>query len=133
MKQLIQKIYTNSLLRFLFVGGLGLCTDACTLYALRGVIGLIPAKIISYLIAYSVTWILNRIFTFHSNNPRRVQEWFKYTILYSLTGVLHVMLFALLVKNNSYLHNYPIIALLITAALMSVINFAMSKKVVFVS
>lgn len=129
--QIMRFIYHNSLLRFLFVGGIGLCTDACALYSFRGLIGLIPAKIVSYLIAYTVTWILNRIFTFHSKNPRRVQEWFIYTIIYSLTGVFHVMLFAYLVHHHMILNKYPIVALLITAAIISIINFLMSKKIVF--
>lgn len=130
LKDLILYFYRNSFIRFLGVGTLGLLTDASMLMLLHPHIGLIPAKIVSYLIAYTVTWICNRNFTFHSQN-RLMKEWVKYTIIYSATGALHVLLFAMLVYQFSFLHQHVMLALLITAGVIAVINFGISKYFVF--
>ncbi len=82
IKKLILFVYRYSLIRFLSIGVIGLLIDMTFLYLFRPKMGLIPAKILSYLIAVTITWFLNRYFTFRSQDSRRVQEWMRYAFIY---------------------------------------------------
>src|SRR6478609_10370442 len=50
--------------RFCVVGTLGFLADVAVLYALVGWLGWYGARVISFLVAVTVTWALNRRFTF---------------------------------------------------------------------
>ncbi len=131
IRNLIRTFYYHPVIRFLTVGVIGLMCDATVLYALRHAIGLIPAKIVSYIVAFTVTWLLNRIFTFRSQDPKHLQEWLRCACIYVVTGVIHVLIFAFLIGRYTLMYHHPIIALLITAAIIAVFNYLALKYFVF--
>ncbi len=104
IKNIIRDIKSSALVRFLLVGCLGLASDISLLYALRHVLGLVFAKAVSYLIALTVTWILNRYFTFRSQDSHAIKEYGRYACIYLCTGVIHVSMFAYLVHRFIYFH-----------------------------
>lgn len=131
--RLIRYLYYHSFIRFLTVGVIALASDAATLYALRGEMGLIPAKIVSYMVALTVGWLLNRYFTFKSSDSKAFHEWLRYGVIYIGTGVIHVSIFALLTYHSLHLYHHPIFALLITAGIVAVINYFLSKRFAFIA
>lgn len=131
IKKTFRFVYQYSLIRFLSIGVIGLLVDMTFLYALRHEMGLIPAKIVSYVIAFTTTWVLNRSFTFRSQDPRRMQEWMRYAVIYIITGCIHVLTFTYLVYHYPFLHLHPAGALLITAGIIAFINFGFSKYFAF--
>ncbi|CAN5276392.1 hypothetical protein BH10PSE19_BH10PSE19_17170 [soil metagenome] len=130
-KFIFQRLYESAFIRFGVIGAIGFFSDVCALYALRHILPLISAKIISYIVAFSVTWILNRYFTFRSRDPQRLQQWLKYVALYVVTGCLNVGMFGLLVQQFPYLYQHPIFAMIITSIAMMMINFTVSRGFVF--
>ncbi len=114
-------------MRFLTVGTVGITVSFVFLYALRGFIGLIPAKIVSYVIAFSVNWALNRSFTFHSENPRKFEEYIKYAFVYIGTGCVDILLFIYLVYHYPILYKHPGGALIIAAAVVAILNYLLAK------
>jgi putative flippase GtrA len=129
--KILINIYRSEIIRFLIVGGAGLLTNICVLYGLRHEIGLMPAVIISYFVAFSVTWLLNRILTFRSKNSRRTQEWLKYTLIYSATGALQLLSVTWMVHKFLLLQKHPVGAVLIAAGFVAAINFMVSKFYIF--
>lgn len=129
--QAITKLFQFSLVRFLLVGGVGLSLNVCLVYTLRDYIGLVPSRMVSYVAAFTVTWFLNRWFTFHSNDPKKMRQWSRYASIYVGTGVLHIASFAFLVNQFVFLNRNPIWAILIAAALIAFINFSLSRRFAF--
>jgi putative flippase GtrA len=131
LKKIFLLPFNSTLIRFLFIGLIGLSVDTISLLALRHFMHLMLAKIISYIIAFSVTWVFNRNFTFRSKNPKRIQEWTRYAFIYAVTGVLHVLLFAALVYAFPYLYQKPAAAVIITAIIIAFVNFVLVKRIAF--
>src|SRR4051812_22869848 len=73
-------------LMFGSVGTVGFLADTATVYALRHSLGLYGAGAVAYGIAASVTWILNRVWTFRGKGigPAHYQ-WAKF-LLVNLAG-----------------------------------------------
>lgn len=132
MIKLLQTVYHNTFFRFIFVGGLGFLTNASILYFLKAEINLIAANTIAYFIAVTVTWVLNRLLTFHSHDPGRSQEWLRYVVIYIITGGLQVLIFTLLTEENKTLYLHPLYALIITAIVIALINYNFSKRFAFI-
>ena len=101
------------------------------LYLFRHEMGLIPEKILSYVIAVTTTWFLNRCFTFHSQDSRRVQEWMRYAFIDGITDFIHVLIFTALAYGYPVFQTHPIFALIITAIVIAFINFAFTKYFAF--
>lgn len=125
------RFYHSTFVRFGIIGALGFAADAIALYALRADLGLMTAKVVSYIIAVTVTWVLNRTFTFQSHDPKRMQQWLKYAVVYCATGGLHLIVFAYLINRYTIMHDQPIYALFITAAINALINFFVVQRVAF--
>lgn len=127
----VQRIFNLTFMRFALVGVTGLSLNICVVYLLRGYIGLVPSRIFSYGVAVTMTWLLNRCFTFRSRDPKKFHQWSRYLLVYLFTGIGHVVLFALLVKQYLFFSEHPIIPIVMIAALLAVVNFSFSKRLVF--
>ncbi len=90
IKRFLMYLYQYRFIRFAFIGGIGFIVNVCILYALRHEIGLMPARVVSYVMAVSTTWFLNRCFTFNSENPRYFREWLKYLMIYIVSGCINI-------------------------------------------
>ena len=79
------------LLRFAIGGTLGYVADAGTLEALVRLAGLGPylARVISFLVAASVTWWFNRRFTFEVRHASSAGEWGRYVALMLLGAAVN--------------------------------------------
>lgn len=66
-------------LRFGTVGTIGFVIDTAVVYSLRGVLGLYGAGMVSYLVAASANWALNRAWTFrgHHTGPAH-RQWMRF-------------------------------------------------------
>ena len=62
-------------LMFGTVGTVGFLVDTAVVYAMRHELGLYAAGLVSYLVATSITWVLNRTWTFrgHGGGPAHHQ------------------------------------------------------------
>lgn len=123
----------HRLVRFTIVGGLGFVIEAAllTYFATVPAIGSVKGRTISFPLAVATTWWLNRTLTFQSrNNPR--QESFRYFLVQTLGAVANLGVFLTLVTIFPVLHPIPVIPLFIAAIFGLLVNFALSKKFVFV-
>ena len=77
-------------LRFGVVGVIGFVVDAGTLAILLNLglgLGLYGGRVVSFLLAMTVTWALNRRFTFRDDNPEKAKQWARFAVVATLGGL----------------------------------------------
>ena len=97
-----------------------------------GGLSVIPARLLSFSIALTVTWLLNRLVTFrHGASPRKLREWQRYVVVNGAGGALNLGIFFWMTQVLSGLAAQPLPAL-VTASLVALLfNYAGSRLLVF--
>lgn len=120
-------------LRFCAVGTLGFVTDFAVLYAVVKCLGVGPlaGRIISFLVAATVTWKVNRHFTFGSQGRGSAREWLQYIVFTGFGGCINVGIYQLWIActDHSTLNLFLAVAAGSGTALL--FNFTISKRAVF--
>lgn len=119
--------------RFSLVGGLGFVVDAGLLALFTKVMGLNPFgwRLVSFLAAATVTWILHRTYTFAATGLPWRSQWLKFILFNGLGALLNfAVYFALLLYGLAPL-NDPLVAVTISAIIAWIFNFIVSKYLVF--
>jgi len=119
---------------FWLIGLVGFAVDAAILYSLRLFFDtdLFIARFFSLGIAMTVSWYLNRKLTFARQSTRSAtREWFYYLMVNSIGAIINYSLFIWLVMNYDYLAEYLMIPLAIASGIAAVVNFLLSKYVIF--
>jgi len=119
---------------FVFVGGTGFICDLIILQSLLYFVSMdsIKARFISFSIAITVTWVLNRNITFKSTkSTNKATEWLKYAIANGLGGGINLLIYILLVSSEINYFSSPLIALSIASAVALIFNFFSNKIFVF--
>jgi len=132
-RKLAASLLRHRFVRFTIVGGVGFVIEAALLtwFATIPGLGAVKGRAISFPVAVVTTWWLNRTLTFQSkNNPHR--ESFRYFLVQSLGAVANLGVFAVLVSTLPGLRSMPVVPLFIAAIFGLFVNFALSKKYVFV-
>lgn len=115
------------------VGVVGFVFDAGVLYALKGEIGIYPAKLVSFVVAVIVTWLLNRWLTF-KDRPSGMnlrQEFTQYFMLMIAGGVVNYLAFWLSTRYSPTIMAFPIIGVAIGSLCGMVFNYTSAKLLVF--
>lgn len=126
-----------SLLRFGVVGALGFAIDGGVMQLLSSLAAISPlaARAVSFPLALSVTWILNRTWTFETGRLRPPAAQYKRYIAVQVAGLLiNYAAFAVLVTLGPPVGvqpMFPLLALAIGAALSLVLTYSLSRTLVF--
>ena len=115
------------------VGTLGFLADTAVVYALRGALGLYGARAVSFLVAVTLTWALNRSWTFRGARPRGslAQQWALFVAANSSGAALNIATYVVLVAAVPYCAANPVVAVGAGAVAGMFVNFALSRRVVF--
>lgn len=126
-------ILTSSLLRFTAVGGIGFCVDAGVLTVLmKAGWGIIPSRSVSFLLAASVTWLMNKIWTFRGSGKRGARREYALYLAAQLVGAgINLGVFFVLIFLSPGLREFPVIPLAVGAIVSLGFNFIISKRWVF--
>lgn len=119
-------------LKFGVVGTVGFVFDTTTVYALRGSLGIYAAGMLAYFVAATVTWALNRVWTFRGRGGGPMhREWATF-LLANLTGfVLNRGTFVALVAFVPLCAAQPVLAVAAGAVAGMFLNFGLSRNLVF--
>ena len=118
--------------RFAVVGALGFVVDSATLYAgLALGLTLYSGRIVSYLVAATFNWYLNRRVTFVSTDHRYVREWARYLLANAVGGGVNLGVYALLVATLPLVARMPVLGVAAGSVAGLVFNFVLSWAVVF--
>ncbi|MGH8564899.1 MAG: GtrA family protein [Gammaproteobacteria bacterium] len=121
-------------LRFGLVGTAGFVVDAAALTAAMAWLGLGPygARVVSYLAAATVTWAMNRRFTFAGADPRHpAAQWRRFVAANSVGALVNYGTYAALLAFVPLVAARPVLGVAAGSVAGLVFNFTISKLWVF--
>lgn len=130
----IQTAILGQFLRFCVVGVVGFVADAGSLQLLVkwSDMGLYSGRIISYLIAASITWALNRRYTFQvKTNNTKGKEWSVYVVANGFGAMVNYGCYALTVSLFALTQEMPVIGVAIGSIAGLGFNFITNRYYVF--
>lgn len=92
---------TQRMLRFIVVGSIGFAVDATILLALTVLAGWQPleARVVSFMVAVTVTWLINRHVTFADRRALRANastnEYMRYVLTQSVGAAINLTVFGI--------------------------------------
>jgi putative flippase GtrA len=130
------KLAQSQFLRFCAVGTVGFVVDAGLLYALMRGAGADPysGRVASFLVAASVTWALNRSFTFRAVAGTRAnlrRQWSEYVTLTAVGAGINYGVYVLCLLNSPSMRAVPTLAVAVGAVVALAFNYLASKYLVF--
>lgn len=123
--------------RFLAVGALGFIVDFSVLYLLVNFVGLNPlaGRLLSFVVAATVTWKANRHFTFANANTtlrgEAARQWLRYLSTTAIGGAINIGLYHLWLKLTDHGALNLFLGVVAGSACALLVNFLLSKYVVF--
>jgi len=120
-------------LRFGTVGGIGFVVDTAVLYgALALGAGLYLGRAISYVMAASTTWALNRAWTFRGRGSGPAgQQWALFVVVNLGGFVLNYGTYAVLVTYVPLVAAHPVLGVAAGSVAGMFSNFFLSRRLVF--
>jgi putative flippase GtrA len=135
VRQFASHARISTLVQFLMfgsVGTVGFLVDTATVYALRRALGLYGAGIAAYVVAATVTWILNRVWTFRGLGSGPVHhQWARFLVVNLGGFVLNRGTYALLVTFVALCAEEPVYAVGAGAIAGMFVNFSLNRTMVF--
>ena len=117
------------------VGGvIGFIVDAGIVHVLVRRTGWNPylARVLSFLVAASVTWAWNRTFTFaHRRHLRAGAEWSRWVTMMGGGALLNYAIYAVLVACVAMVQRWPVLGVAAGSVVAAMVNFFAARAVVF--
>jgi putative flippase GtrA len=124
--------WAGDFLRFGMVGVVGFVTNVLTLYCVRRLLGLYAGGILAWVAAASVTWWLNRTWTFSGRNAMPAhRQWVLFLGANFLGFVLYYGTYVGLVTYSGFCAQWPVAAVFGGMLAGMVANFMLSRAWVF--
>ncbi|MDA8151232.1 MAG: GtrA family protein [Acidithiobacillus sp.] len=118
---------------FSLAGVAGFLVDASIVWAFTSAgVDPLTAQAVAFTVAVTVTWLLNRRFTFaHHASPHWLREWLHYVAANSVGAVVNNGVYALLVLTVAMFSKEPVLAVAAGSLAGLVFNFTASRALVF--
>lgn len=120
--------------RFCLVGTVGFVADAGSLQLLVSLAGMNPyvSRLFSYLFAATITWWLNRRFTFAACTAAGWQaQWLRYLVVNAVGGGVNYGVYALAVFLSVFVRDHLYLGVAAGSAVGLAVNFTASRYLVF--
>lgn len=121
-------------LRFCAVGGVGFVVDAGLLWILLETTALGPygGRLVSFLVAATVTWALHRRVTFpEASRTRSGRQWLLFVAVNGGGAVLNYGVYALLVATTALVAAHPVLGVVAGSAVALLVNYLANRHWVF--
>lgn len=120
-------------LKFAGIGVAGFLWDAGIFHILTAFAAMSPyvAKVLSYFAAATVTWWLNRRFTFAPSGLNAASEWARFLGVNLIGALVNYGAFVIILTQVTVASRYPLLAVAAGALAGLVFNFFLSNKFVF--
>ncbi len=121
----------QQLLNFAWVGVIGFFVNGGVVAALSPSIGPLWAQAIAFPLAVTITWWLNRHYTFSPSGHSLTREWLYYVGANFFGWLVNNGIYFLLVLQSNWFHQYPVAAVAIASIAGMFFNFILSRRFVF--
>jgi putative flippase GtrA len=119
-------------MKFGVVGVIGFLIDTAVVYGLRASLGLYGAGAVSYVVAATGNWALNRVWTFRGQGRHKAHHQWALFLATNLLGfALNRGTYAALVTFVALCYAQPVYAVGAGAVAGMFLNFGMARSVVF--
>jgi putative flippase GtrA len=125
-KSLLQQIW-----RFALVGIAGYVVNAGMVEALAPAMGPICAQVLAFPVAVTVTWWLNRRYTFGASHRAIHHEWLRFVLANALGWVVNNGAYVWMIFSMPLAYKHPALAVAVGSLAGMVFNFAMTRQFVF--
>jgi putative flippase GtrA len=116
--------------RFAIVGTAAFVVDALVLQIALPLAGLHAGRLVSWTVAATFTWYLNRRFTFAgAEAARRATQWLGYLSANALGGLANYGTYAALVESLPLAREHPTLGVAAGSIAGLVLNFLLSRRV----
>ncbi|MGC9193674.1 MAG: GtrA family protein [Thermoplasmata archaeon] len=125
----------HQLIRFGISGVAGFLVDSGIVALCTQTVGMgpIPSQSVAFSVAVTVTWLINRYWTFAEHaSDRWVQEWLRYIAANSLGAAVNNVVFAALILTTILFRRNPVLAVAIGSLSGMGFNFLSSKNLIFI-
>jgi len=123
---------SESFIRFGIVGALGFVWDTSTVYLTRGLIGLYAAGALSYFVAATANWALNRAWTFRASPSQAAhRQWAAFLAANTLGFALNRGCFYILISTSPFCFAHPVLPIIAGSFCGMFVNYLLSKRFVF--
>ena len=118
---------------FLLVGTGGFIVDAGTLSLYLWVVpeGFLTGRLLSFFIAVTFTWYLNRRFTFAAPEPPSFRAWARFVAVNLIGGGVNVAVYSVLVSQSDQFRALPVLAVAMGSVAGLLVNFMGASRIVF--
>jgi Predicted membrane protein len=126
--------HVSEVIRFGISGVAGFIVDAGIVVIFTRGLGLGPivAQVVGFTIAVTVTWLINRHWTFAEHASEKwLHEWTRYVAANSVGAVVNNCIYAILVLTAVLFSRTPVLAVAAGSMAGMGFNFASSKLLVF--
>jgi putative flippase GtrA len=128
-------VLAREFLRFGVVGTIGFAVDTAVLYAAIGLAGTGPygGRLLSYLVAATTTWALNRHWTFRDRNNTisPIRQWISFLVVNLAGFASNYGTYAALLALSPFCARHPVIGVAAGAIAGMAGNFFLSRRFVF--
>jgi len=133
LKFLRSKKILREALFFGLIGFIGLLVDVAVLYLIKSLVGLLYGRLVSFMSAVVVTWLMNRRWTFkkRSSGLNNANEFFIYLAIMLIGGSVNFGLYAWLVTSFQLFQVNPIIGVAFGSLAGMIINFFSSRYILY--
>jgi putative flippase GtrA len=119
-------------LSFSIIGAFGFIVDSSVLYlGLELGLGLRSGRVVSYLVAVTATWALNRRFTFGASRRRAVIEWARFAITQLAGAAVNLGTYFALVAASGFVARFPVLGVAAGSIAGLGVNFVAARAFVF--
>ena len=132
--EILRRFLPEGVPEFVVVGGIGFVVDAAILTTLIHQFEVDPylARVFSFAGAVTVTWLLNRIWTFaRTMTAHKSSEYTRYIMVQTCGWVINFSVYAACVATVAIMGDYPILALAAGSITAATFNFLGARHFVF--
>jgi putative flippase GtrA len=123
---------SQNFIRFGMVGAFGFCWDTATVYTLRSFAGLYIAGTCGFIVAASVNWAMNRLWTYrHHNHDAAHKQWMRFILANFIGFTVNRGCFFILISFYVTFKSHPVLAIIAGSILGILFNYLLSKRFVF--
>lgn len=132
----LRSLFAASFVRFAVIGATAFVVEAIAFTLFQALLGggAILSRILSFPVAYTVNWYLNRVWGFAEGRRSPAARQYGIYGVIQIAGVaINLLLFVLLLRSAAVFREFPILALGVASMIVMIFNYLAARRFAFAS